>query len=633
MQPPLPLGTVLQNRYCLIKILGQGGFGRTYLAQDQGRFKELCALKELIPLQSDDYVWEKSKELFQREATILYQIQHPQVPQFRATFEQDQRLFLVQDYVEGKTYQTLLDERIARGQAFSEVEVLQLMQQLLPVLAHLHTRGIIHRDIAPDNIICRASDGKPVLIDFGVVKELATRLQSNNTTKPTTVGKLGYAPAEQIQTGKAYPSSDLYALAVTAIVLLTGRQPPELFDDTQMAWNWQSLVRVNAEFAQVLNRMLRYNPSDRYPRVVDVAKALATLNDQLSAAPLSPAQLPEIARQSVAMQESQVRTIPVGRRQLNATNHPPNSLPPVIAAPKSRDFLDNPWAIAASGVCVALIAGFGTLMVVSSILNNQPTPQSFPSPVISQTPTPLPSAEPATPSSEPINYNQRLEFVGENATVTGSLKTNETIDYAFSGTQGQQLTATLAPEGTLLSVLGANQRAIDDTARRVTRYQGTLPYTGEYSIRLRPVQGVNESTYQLDVRLETPVAPSPLPEVEQPTSSSETPAATVVPTVETERITFNAGETATQVVGQTNRQQIRRYLVNVEQGQVLSATVAGDAVSLSIRYPNGEPVEQATDLLNWQAQATRSGEYQIDVVTDLDQDTAFNLDVSVSNLQ
>lgn len=103
LQPPIRLGTILQNRYRLTKILGQGGFGRTYLAEDLGRFNELCALKELIPAGAENYLLEKSKELFQREAAILYQIHHPQVPQFRATFEQDKRLFLVQDYVDRKS--------------------------------------------------------------------------------------------------------------------------------------------------------------------------------------------------------------------------------------------------------------------------------------------------------------------------------------------------------------------------------------------------------------------------------------------------------------------------------------------------------------------------------------------------
>ncbi|MEO0540577.1 MAG: protein kinase, partial [Cyanobacteria bacterium P01_A01_bin.105] len=161
MQPAIAPGTLLQNRYQVIHLLGQGGFGRTYLAQDQGRFEERCAIKEFVPSQGEDRFSDKATQLFQREAAILYQISHPQIPQFRATFEADQRLFLVQDYVDGITYRDLLNQRRAQGNVFSETEVRQFLQQLLPVLAHIHAKRIIHRDISPDNIILRRSDQLP----------------------------------------------------------------------------------------------------------------------------------------------------------------------------------------------------------------------------------------------------------------------------------------------------------------------------------------------------------------------------------------------------------------------------------------------------------------------------------------
>jgi serine/threonine protein kinase len=227
MQASIELGTIIQNRYRVLSVLGQGGFGRTYLAEDQSRFNELCAIKELIPPSAGEYALQKSKELFQREAQVLYQIKYPQVPQFHATFEQDGRFFIVQDYINGKTYREQLDQLRSQGYVFSEAEVQQLITQLLPTLTYLHGKGIIHRDISPENIILRERDRLPVLIDFGVVKELATKIQSPNQSgiQATTVGKIGFAPTEQMQTGRAFPNSDLYALAVTAIVLLTGREP------------------------------------------------------------------------------------------------------------------------------------------------------------------------------------------------------------------------------------------------------------------------------------------------------------------------------------------------------------------------------------------------------------------------
>jgi serine/threonine-protein kinase len=629
MQPPIPLGTVLQNRYRLIKILGQGGFGRTYLAEDLGRFKELCALKELIPSETGTYALEKSKELFQREAAILYQIQHPQVPQFRATFEQDQRLFLVQDYVEGKTYRALLDERKAASQTFSEAEVLQLLRQLLPVLAHLHIRGIIHRDISPENIILRESDAKPVLIDFGVVKELATRFQSPNITpQPTTVGKLGYAPSEQLQTGRAYPSSDLYALAVTCVVLLTGREPQELFDDTQLSWNWRRWATVSSGLTQMLNRMLSYKPSDRYQSVADVAKALQALNNQFNNQ--NNPQLPTLNRQLAAPELSQLQTIAVGRRPdlIESSTSKQNQPAPVIPAPKTREIWDNPWAIAIIGIFVALLAGIGSWALVSYMLANQrPVPQTFPSPIISESPTPPPTpSETPTPTPSPINYSQRLNLAtGETTSVEGSLKANATIDYTFRGEQEQQLSAALEEEGVLLTVLGPNQEPINDLAERVTRYQGTLPFTGDYTVQLSPVVGVEQSRYKLNLRLENPVEPTPSP--------TPIPTPTVTPSFEVESINFNTGETTTQVSGQTRPQQIKRYLVNAQEGQIVSVAVQQGAVTLDIRNSDGELVEAASKVLSWEAQVLGGGEYQIDVIANLDQDTEFTLNVSVRNLE
>ncbi|MEA5623124.1 serine/threonine-protein kinase [Nostoc sp. UHCC 0251] len=500
MQPPITVGTVLQNRYRIIQILGQGGFGRTYLAEDQRRFNELCAIKELISTATEALAWEKAQELFHREAAILYQIEHPQVPKFRERFEQDQRLFLVEDYVAGQTYQTLLAERQAVGRTFTEAEVLQLIKLLLPVLEHIHSRGIIHRDISPENIILRDSDAKPVLIDFGVVKELATRLRSPESAMPeTTVGKLGYSPSEQMQTGGAYPSSDLYALAVSAIVLLTGKEPRDLFDENQLTWNWQRWVKVSPRFAVVLNRMLNHIPSDRYQSAASVSQALQ---------PLEQVGLP-------SLNASNLQTIAVGR--------PPNSVPaaaspkkqpdPVIPASSPNSLLDNPLAIAAIATAVVIIAGFGSWALVSSIRSQSkpsPTatlPQNFPSPVISGgttfTSTPAPE--------EPIVSSRRLNLRTSNpTTVADTLKTNQIIRYTFFGQEGDNLTTFLDPgSSVLLTVFSPNQQPIDQDVQQVTSYKGTLLATGRYTIELTLVPGVAESNYNLNVALETSVQATP----------------------------------------------------------------------------------------------------------------------------
>ncbi|MBE9033632.1 serine/threonine-protein kinase [aff. Roholtiella sp. LEGE 12411] len=517
MQPPITIGTVLQNRYRIIQILGQGGFGRTYLAEDQRRFNELCAIKELISTVTEASAWEKAQELFHREAAILYQMEHLQVPKFRERFEQDQRLCLVQDYVAGKTYRDLLAERQAVNQTFTEAEVLQLLRSLLPVLEHIHSRGIIHRDISPENIILRDSDAKPVLIDFGVVKELATRLQFPNSTSPvTTVGKLGYSPSEQMQTGGAYPSSDLYALGVTAIVLLTGREPNALFDENQLTWNWQRWVRVNPRFAQVLNRMLNNIPSDRYQSATSVIQALQVVDQ------------PNVPTPDV----SNLQTIAVGRGP-NPVSPPasPNKPTPVIPPSRASSVLDNPLALGAIGSAVVILAGFGSWALVSSIRSQSSAPsetappQTFPSPVISGgttfTSTPTPT------NDEPVISNKRLNLGASNiTTVEDTLKANQIIRYTFFGREGAKLTVFIDQgSGILLTVLDPNQQPIDNSSQQVTSYEGTLQVTGRYTIELTLVTGVAESNYNLNVALEKPAQPTPT-ETLTPTPT-ETPTLTI----------------------------------------------------------------------------------------------------------
>ncbi|MEH1820463.1 MAG: protein kinase [Nostoc sp.] len=503
MQPPITVGTVLQNRYRIIQILGQGGFGRTYLAEDQRRFNELCAIKELTSTATGALAWEKAQELFHREAAILYQIEHPQVPKFRERFEQDQRLFLVEDYVAGQTYRTLLAERQAVGQTFTEAEVLQLIELLLPVLEHIHSRGIIHRDISPENIILRDSDAKPVLIDFGVVKELATRLRSPDSALPeTTVGKLGYSPSEQMQTGGAYPSSDLYALAVSAIVLLTGKEPKDLFDENQLTWNWQQWVKVNPRFAIVLNRMLNHIPSDRYQSAASVLQAL------------QPLQQPSLPPLNV----SNLQTMAVGRRPdlvpPPALSQKPN---PVIPPSTTNSILDNPLAITAIGSAVVIIAGFGSWALVSTIRSQPKTPietppQNFPSPVIPGGTTPTLTATPTPSSNQSVVPSKRLNLGASNntATVNDTLKTNQIIRYTFFGQKDDKLTAFLDPgSNILLTVFSPNQQPIDINAQQVTAYQGILLVTGRYTIELTLVPGITESNYNLNVALEKLVKPTP----------------------------------------------------------------------------------------------------------------------------
>ncbi len=293
-------GLLLGDRYRIIRQLGQGGFGRTYLAEDTNRFREYCVLKEFAPQVQSAYGLQKAEELFEREAGVLYKLQHPQIPRFRELFRVNLDgkgyLFLVQDYVEGQTYYALLDARKQQGMCFNEIEVTQLLLQLLPVLEYIHSLGVIHRDISPDNIILRSSDYLPVLIDFGAVKQLAAIAsqlsQPGGSASPVTLmGKVGYAPHEQMQTGVVYPHSDLYALAATVLVLLTGTEPQELIDEYTLNWNWRNQVNLSPTLGRVLDKMLSQRIGDRFQSARQVHQALTSSNTASYAPPKTQATL------------------------------------------------------------------------------------------------------------------------------------------------------------------------------------------------------------------------------------------------------------------------------------------------------------------------------------------------------
>ena len=268
-------GSTLEKRYRILRELGRGGFGRTYLAEDTNRYGEQCVLKEFSPVVQSP----KAAELFDREASMLYTLQHPQIPRFRELLRTDlggnPSLFLVQDYIPGQTYEQILISRQQQGKNFTEAEVTQLLFQILPVLEYIHSRNLIHRDVSPDNIIQHTADKLPFLIDFGSVKQIAaTAVFQFNGQPATAIGKQGYSPAEQMRLGKVTPASDLYALAVTALVLLSGKKPQKLYDVNSKTWDWLTHVTVSPNLGTVLDKMLAEQPGDRYQSAKEVREAL-----------------------------------------------------------------------------------------------------------------------------------------------------------------------------------------------------------------------------------------------------------------------------------------------------------------------------------------------------------------------
>ncbi|MGJ3249433.1 MAG: protein kinase domain-containing protein [Elainellaceae cyanobacterium] len=327
---------LIDNRYQIQRLLGQGGFGRTYLVQDERRFGESCVLKEFAPGDSNDAtVTQKLSELFRREAKILHKLDHPQIPKFLAWFQDRGRLFIVQEYVDGKTYWQILQERKQYGKTFTEAEVIRWLKDLLPVVGYIHDQNIIHRDISPDNVMLPKGKDFPVLIDFGVVKP--TKSDSGQETDSSDdessmeasvlVGKYGYAPYEQIYMGQCSPRSDLYALGVSAVVLLTGRKPNQLIHPSTLKWIWQERISIDSRLVQILNKMMAKEPQDRYPSARAVLADLQQLELSPQGAHLDSFAQPSL-RQSVSRAVNALKTSDVHESRHNSSHSSP---PPVGA--------------------------------------------------------------------------------------------------------------------------------------------------------------------------------------------------------------------------------------------------------------------------------------------------------------
>lgn len=269
---------LLNNRYRIIKTLGRGGFGETYLTEDthmpSGR---KCVLKQLKPIvkQPKTPLW--MKERFQREAAILEELGQgsEQIPRLYAYFSEDDKFYLVQEWIEGLTLEQYWEQE---GNLHRD-EVRQILVELLPVLDYVHSRRIIHRDIKPENIILRRGDNRPFLIDFGAVKEaIATEVNRDSvSTYSASIGTPGYMSSEQAA-GRPIYSSDLYSLGLTAIFLLTGKSPNELETDSrsgEIIWQ-EHASNLDSEMIEILDKAVRFHPRDRFSTAQEMLDALNT---------------------------------------------------------------------------------------------------------------------------------------------------------------------------------------------------------------------------------------------------------------------------------------------------------------------------------------------------------------------
>jgi serine/threonine protein kinase len=273
---------ILSGRYLPEKLLGKGGFGAAYLARDRYTpTLRLCVVKLFQPsgdLSPDQL--ELAQTLFQREAAVLEELgnKHPQIPDLYAFFplivpglhagQQEEYFYLVQEFIDGED----LEHTLARMGPLSASDVIEVLVSMLKVLDFVHQHGTIHRDIKPSNIM-RHRNNTLYLLDFGAVKQVTTA-QNQPGSKSTGIYSIGFAPPEQMAGGTVYPSTDLYALAVTCITLLTGKEAGDLYDAYHNTWAWRAHAQINPAIADVLDRMLLPSPNQRYASAKDVLEAL-----------------------------------------------------------------------------------------------------------------------------------------------------------------------------------------------------------------------------------------------------------------------------------------------------------------------------------------------------------------------
>ncbi|MDE5082800.1 MAG: protein kinase, partial [Trichodesmium sp. St18_bin1] len=274
-------GQILRNHYKIIKSLGTGGFGDTYLAQDldlPGNPK--CVVKHLKPKSLDPIVLSIARKLFEREAETLYKLgrDSDQIPRLFAHFQEGREFYLVQEYIEGQD----ISRELTPGKKLSESETIALVKGILEALTVAHHNNIIHRDIKPQNLMRRRSDNQIVLIDFGAVKEISvlTTNQKGATTLTVAVGTLGYMPSEQ-NCGKPKLSSDIYAVGMVGIKALTGKDP-ESFPTDQNTGNiiWRNEAQVSKYLADILDKMVHQYFPQRYDNATEALKALNIQNNK-----------------------------------------------------------------------------------------------------------------------------------------------------------------------------------------------------------------------------------------------------------------------------------------------------------------------------------------------------------------
>ncbi|MEG4350795.1 bifunctional serine/threonine-protein kinase/ABC transporter substrate-binding protein [Microcoleus sp. LAD1_D3] len=277
-------GDILRDRYQILGQLGEGGFARTYTANDAlGRPENpLCVVKEIGPPQSNDPdVLHRAQVQFETEAESLISLEQcSRIPRLIEHFQEQGRFYLIQEYIAGNP----LNKEIGSGRQFRESEVINLLQDILEVLDCVHKKHIIHRDIKPSNLIRCNRSGKIAVIDFGAVKGISNlAIQGGQITQTRVIGTDGYMPAEQ-WTNQPRFNSDIYAVGIIGIQAIAGLDIQDFFNHIrtgELVWHYSThdrpMVQISDKLEKVLNKMVRYHFNDRYQSAAEVLQDLRSV--------------------------------------------------------------------------------------------------------------------------------------------------------------------------------------------------------------------------------------------------------------------------------------------------------------------------------------------------------------------
>ncbi|MEA5528401.1 tetratricopeptide repeat protein [Dolichospermum sp. UHCC 0684] len=283
--------TTLLSRYKIIKQIGEGAFGDTYLAEDTALPGSPHCVVKRLKRNPDPSVLAIAKRLFEEEAKVLQNFgKHDQIPSLAAYFEEKDEFYLVQEFVDGYD----LNQEIVFGKKWTEEQTIKLLIDILEILAVVHQQNIIHRDIKPSNIMRRHQDGKIVLIDFGAVKEIGvyTVNSKGQTSLTVGIGTPGYMPGEQAG-GKPKFASDIYAVGMIGIQAVTGLVPGQFQEDSNTGEIiWRNYAQVSDEFAEVLTKMVRDHFSQRYKNATEALQALIPPDKTIVIPPPPPKKFP-----------------------------------------------------------------------------------------------------------------------------------------------------------------------------------------------------------------------------------------------------------------------------------------------------------------------------------------------------